>query len=152
MDEAELAWIAHPVKRRPEQAALIAAVVLVTMWVVLVTLESLFLSVLAAIILLVSVGPFLLPTRYRLTATGVEERRLVQRRFRAWKDLRRVEVGPGAALVSPFARRSWMDRYRGVMLYLDGLDPAARDQVVATLRRRVAPVTPPTPPTPEPEP
>ncbi len=130
----ELAWTAHPAKRQPEQIALIAAIVLVTAWVVMVTLESPWLALVAAVILVVSVGQFLFPTRYRLTDAGVEERRLLGRKFRAWSDLRRIQVGPGAALVSPFARPSWMDRYRGIMLYLDGAD---RDAVVAALRARI---------------
>jgi hypothetical protein len=130
----ELAWVAHPARRRPEQIALVAAVVLISAWAVLVTLESPGLALLAAILLVASVAPFLFPTRYRLSEAGVEERRLWTRKFRAWRDLRRVQVGPGAALVSPFARPSWLDRYRGILLYLDGAD---RDAVVAALRARI---------------
>ena len=72
---------------------------------------------------------------FRLTDDGVEERRLWSSRRRRWGDLRRVQVGPGAALVSPFARPTWLDRYRGIVLQLDGAD---RDHVVAILRQRVS--------------
>jgi hypothetical protein len=130
-------WTSHPAKRRPDQVALVVAIVLLTMWVVLVTLQSILLAVLAAVFLALSIAPFLLPTRYRLDDAGVEQRRLTSRRFRAWSDLRRVQIGAGAALVSPFARPSWMDRHRGVMLYFDGLDADGKAQVVETLRARV---------------
>jgi len=130
----ELRWTAHPARSRPRDVALVAAVVLLASWAVMVALRSPFLTVLAAVILLVSIAPFLLPTHYRLDDDGVEERRFGRRRFRAWRDLRRWQVGPGAALVSPFARRHWLERYRGILLYLDGAD---RDQVVATLRERI---------------
>jgi hypothetical protein len=130
----DIAWTAHPARRQPEQIALIAAIVLVTTSVVLVTLESAWLALLAAVILLASVAQFLFPTRYRLSDAGVHEQSLLRRKFRAWRDLRRVQVGLGAALVSPFARPSWMDRYRGIMLYLDGSD---RDAVIARLRDRI---------------
>jgi hypothetical protein len=134
-----LSWTAHPARRRPEQLALVVAVVLLSTWTVLVTLQSIFLALLAAVILVVALAPFLFPTHYRVDERGVEQRRLVGRRFRTWSDLRRLQIGPGAALVSPFARPSWMDRHRGFILYFDGLDAAGRDQVVAALRAGVAP-------------
>jgi hypothetical protein len=130
----EVRWTAHPARRRPQDVFLVAAVVLVSAWAVLIALESAFLAALAAAILLLSVAPFLVPTHYRLDDDGVEERRLWSRKRRAWADLRRLQIGPGAALVSPFASRSWLDRHRGLLLYLDGAD---RDRVVAILRERV---------------
>jgi hypothetical protein len=131
----ELRWTAHPVKRRPRDAALVAMVVLFSAYGVLAFTRSIFLAVLAIAILLVSVAAFLVPTHYKLDDHGVEERRLGRRRFRAWSELRRVQVGAGAALVSPFARKHWADRYRGVVLLLDG---APRDRVVAILREKIA--------------
>jgi hypothetical protein len=127
-------WTAHPAKRRPQDVMLLAMVVLFSAWAVLVSLQSAFLAVLAVVILMFAVIPFYVPTRYRLDAEGVSERRLGRHKFRAWSDLRRVQIGAGAALVTPFARRSWLDRYRGVMLYLDGAD---RDRVLAMLRARI---------------
>ena len=130
----EVRWTAHPARRRPQDIFLVAAVVLVSAWAVLVTLESPLLAGLAALILVVSVAPFLLPTHYRLDDDGIEERRVFTTRRRAWSELRRVQLGPGAALVSPFARKSWLDRRRGLYLYLDGAD---RDQVIAILGERI---------------
>lgn len=124
-------------KRRPDQLALIAAVVLLSVWVVMVSLGSAFLAFLAAVILVVAVLPFLVPTHYRLDDQGIEQRRLGARRFRPWSELRRLQIGPGAALVSPFARPSWMDRHRGFLLYFDGLDADGKAAVIATLRRHV---------------
>lgn len=133
----EVRWTAHPAKRRPQDLFLVGAVVLLSMWAVLVTLESPLLTGLAGVILLVSVAPFLVPTHYRLDDDGVEARRLWTCRRRVWRELRRVQVGRGAALVSPFARPSWLDRHRGVLLYFDGLDDAGRGRVVDELRSRV---------------
>jgi hypothetical protein len=130
----EVRWTAHPARRRPQDVFLVAAVVMVSAWAVLVALDSPFLAGLAALILVLSVAPFLVPTHYRLDDDGVEERRLWTRKRRAWSDLRRLQVGPGAALVSPFASKSWLDRTRGILLYFDGAD---RDQVIAVLRERV---------------
>lgn len=130
----ELRWTAHPARRRPRDVALVATVVLSSSWAVLASLRSAYLAALAAAILLVSVAAFLVPTHYRVDDDGVEERRLGRRRFRAWAELRRVQVGPGAALVSPFAKKHLLDRYRGIIVSFDGAD---RDAVIAALRARV---------------
>lgn len=130
----DLRWTAHPAKRRPRDVALVAMVVLFSAYGVLVWTRSAFLAALATVILLISVSAFLVPTHYALDDEGVHERRLGRRRFRAWSELRRVQVGKGAALVSPFARAHWLERYRGMLLYLDGAD---RDAVIAALRQRI---------------
>ena len=129
-----LAWTAHPARRRPRDLALVAAVLLLTTGAVLVSFESLFMTALAAVIVVLSIGSFLFPTHYRLSEEGIEERRLGMRRARRWADLRRLEIGRGAALVSPFARKSWLDRSRGFLLLFDGAD---RQAVVAELERRM---------------
>ena len=128
-------WTAHPAKRRPRDLALVAAVVLLTAGGVLSTLQSLYLAVLAVVILLVATAPFWLPTHYILSDSGVEQRRAGRTRSRPWDQLRRLAVGRDAALVSPFRAPNWMDRYRGITVMFDGGD---RDHIVAILRDRVA--------------
>lgn len=127
-------WTAHPARRRPRDVALLVAVVCLTAYAVLVSLESAFLALLSVGILLVATGPFLLPTRYTITDDRIEAVRAFTRRARRFADLRRVDVGRGVALVTPFARPSWMDRHRGILIYLDGAD---QQRVVAILRERI---------------
>ena len=133
-----VAWTAHPARRRPQDAMLAACVVLATVYAVLVGLGSALLAALAAGLLVASIAPFLAPTRYRLDAERLSERRLLVHRSRAWSELRRVDVGARAARVSPYARPRWLDRYRAITVILpvpgDGAD---RDDVVRALRERV---------------
>lgn len=133
----ERRWISHPARRQPAQVALVSSVVLISAWTVLVTLGSPYLALLAVVLLVVAIAPFLLPTHHRLGDDGVEVRRLGARRFRPWPELRRVQIGRGGALLSPFARPSWMDRYRGLLLSFDGLTRDQRAGVVDELRRRL---------------
>ncbi len=107
---------------------------LLSAWAVLVTLEAPGLAALAVVMIAAAVAPFWLPTRYRIDDGGIEERRWPRRRRRSWPELRRVEVGPRALLVSPFARPSWLDRYRGMVIMFDGGDRAA---IVAAVRARI---------------
>lgn len=128
-------WTAHPARRRPRDLALVVAVVLLTSGAVLGSLESPLLCALSAMFLVVAVAPFLFPTHYTLTDVAVSAERVWRHRSRAWSELRRLEIGPGAALVSPFARPSWLDRYRGIIVMFDGAD---RAQVIAIVRERMA--------------
>jgi hypothetical protein len=128
-------WTAHPAKRRPQDVMLALCVVALTAWAVLVGLRSGWLAAIAVVMLVVAIAPFLVPTHYRLDDDGIAERRLFVTRARRWSELRRVEVGRGAALVSPYAHARWLDRYRGLVIYFDG---AEREEVVRELRARIA--------------
>ena len=127
-------WTAHPARKRPRDVALVSAVVLLTCGAVLASFESLLLAGLAVVVLVVAISAFLFPTHYTLTDVGIEERRVFRRKSRQWKDLRRLQVGSDAALVSPFATKNWLDRYRGLIVLFDGSD---RDEVVDILERQV---------------
>ena len=111
-----ISWKVHPARQRPADAALAAAIVSLAAWAVLVSLQSLLLTALAVLILLVATAAFWLPTTYILDETSVTEQRLGRRRSRAWPELRRFTVGTRGALLSPFARPHWMERYRGMVL------------------------------------
>jgi len=134
-----LEWTAHPARRRPQDAMLAACVILVAAYAVLVSLQSALLAGLAVAFLVAAITPFLVPTRYRLDAEQLVERRLFVTRSRRWSELHRVEIGKRAALVSPFRQPRWLDRYRGITMILplpgDGAD---RESVVRELRERVS--------------
>ena len=54
-----LAWTAHPARRRPDQLALIAAVVLLSAWAVMVTLQSPWLIILAMNLIMLATAMFI---------------------------------------------------------------------------------------------
>ena len=128
-----IAWTVHPAKRRPQDVALAAMIIALTAFATLVSLESLLLTALAVVLLLVAIAPFLLPTHYRLDDDAVSERRWFVTRTRAWSQLQRLEVGQRGAFVSPFKDRRWLDRYRGITIMF----PDDREPIVAVLRARV---------------
>lgn len=134
MDPVLAEWTAHPARSRPRDVALVVAVVALTAAAVLVSFASAWLALVSAAILLVAVAPFLLPTRYTITAEAIAAQRAFRRRERRFADLRRVDIGPGAALVSPFARPHVLDRHRGLLVFFDGGD---RERVVAILREKL---------------
>lgn len=131
-----LEWTAHPARQRPRDLALVLCVLLLTMGAVLATFQSFFFALLSAAILLASISSFLFPTHYAISAWGVQQARLGQRRARPWHELRRMELGNHGALLSPFAKASWMDRYRGLVLQFGTADQAV---IVELLKKHFSP-------------
>ena len=129
-------WTAHPAKERPRDVALVLCVFCLTMAATLIAFQSLFLTGLAAVILTLGISSFLLPTTYSLSEWGVEAKGMVRKRARGWSELRRYEIGKEAVLVSPFAKKTRLDRYRGMVLLLGNAD---RDQVVRMLELNLGP-------------
>jgi hypothetical protein len=127
-------WTAHPARRRPRDVALVVAVVATTMAVVLMSFDSLGLALLAGVVLVIAVAPFLLPTRYTVTDEAIEAARGLRRVRRRFADLRRVDVGADRALLSPFRAPRRLDRFRAMMVFLDGAD---RERVVRILEERI---------------
>jgi hypothetical protein len=129
-----MVWTAHPAARRPQDVMLVVFVIAIASYAILVGMQSAWLAGVAAIMLVIATAPFLLRTHYRLDGDGVVERRGFVTRSRRWSELRRLEVGRAAALVSPYAQRRWLDRYRGITIYFDGGD---RDAVIRELQARL---------------
>jgi hypothetical protein len=127
-------WTAHPARRRPQDAMLAICVIAFATYAVLVGMQSPWLALVAAAMLLVAVSPFLARTHYRLDADGIAERRLFVTRTRRWSELRRLEIGRAAALVSPYTQRRWLDRYRGMTIWFDG---GERDAVIRALEEHL---------------
>jgi len=129
-----MSWTAHPAARRPQDVMLVVFVIAIASYAILVGMQSALLAAVAAIMLVVATAPFLMRTHYRIDGDGVVERRGFVTRSRRWSELRRLEVGRAAALVSPYAQRRWLDRYRAITIYFDGGD---RDAVIRELQARL---------------
>ena len=79
-----------------------------------------WLTGLAGVILGVAVAPFFVPTGYRLSSEGIEISRPWRSWRRPWTSFRAVRPGPDLVVLSPFAKRSWLDSIRGEILLLEG--------------------------------
>ena len=135
----EIAWRAWPLRRRPGRGALGALLVVGTCWGVADWSRDAWLTVLAVVVLAFSVGPFFVPTAYRLSSTGVEIRRPWRTWRRPWKDFRGVRSNRDLVVLSPFARWSWLDGIRGETLFVED----NRGEVLAYVERMVGKETGP---------
>ncbi len=104
--------------------------ILIRLW----TASSL-LTLLAALVFLVSLWPFYFPVRYRCDETGVSvdyrlgRRRLLWVRRVPWTRFRSYGILPGAVVLSPFLRARPLERFRVLLLPC----PDNRNEVVACL-------------------
>jgi hypothetical protein len=95
------------------------------------------LSTLMGLAVLGALAPGLTPTRCRVDGAGVARRALFGWDRRAWPQIRRARVSAAGLFVSPFARRSRLDRFRGLFLPLPR-DGAAAAPLLEALRQEVA--------------
>lgn len=121
-------WTTHPARARPLAGlvvlALVAAVSVLAGRAMGPGLG--FTAWIFAALLLGSVSGFLLPTRYELDDERIRVRHLFAVRTRERSAIRRIEIGPGAARLSPFPRPRRLDRFRALVVPLDGAPGDAR--------------------------
>ncbi len=111
--------------------AVLVAVPLVFGWAF-----GLYWGVLAFVLILGTNLSFVTPTRYVFTQEGVTVHRFWGRIHHPWHRFRRVELDANGVFLSPFARPSRLDAFRGLYLILP--DPEIRKRVYDLAASRIA--------------
>jgi hypothetical protein len=120
--------------RSPYRATAAVLFLALVAWTLQTWLHAGYFTVLAVLLLWGQVASFFLPTRYTLTDDAVTVRGLVTRREKAWSDFQSYLVDREGVLLSPFAERSRLERFRGLSLQFHG----NRDQVIAFVEGAMA--------------
>ena len=135
---AAVEWTISPWREDPARATfvVIAALLLWLLAAWLLPGERL-LSTLMGLAVLVVLAPGMTPTQCRVDDNGVARRVLFAWDRRAWREIRRAGVSVGGLFVSPFTRRSRLDRFRGLFLPVPRRVAGAA-QLLDTLRQELA--------------
>ncbi|HZT40759.1 MAG TPA: hypothetical protein VFA07_01150 [Chthonomonadaceae bacterium] len=131
-----LAWRVHLLRRDPSRLPALLMVLLLAMACVWMMFGAL-LPVLAAVLLLLgAAGEYLFPLSYQITAEGVFANTLAGRNALPWKEARRCWRERGGLIVTPLAKPSRLDAFRGVLVRFapDG-EPGDRASVLEAIRR-----------------
>ena len=128
-------WSLHLARRQPRKAAAALALIAAASITAGYGFGSLILGLLAALLLIASISDFLFPLTFVLTDDGVAVRGLLHRRRMAWSQVRRVARDELGVKLSPLARRSRLDAYRGIYLWFEGND----DDVMSFIAHHVRP-------------
>ena len=113
-------WTVHLAGRQPGKA--IAALVIVAAAAVCAGygFRAVWAGALAAALLVAAISDFLFPVRYEMDEQGVQARGLVMRRRMGWAQVRRVVRDELGVKLSPLARPSRLEAYRGIYLWFAG--------------------------------
>lgn len=120
--------------RSPVRAVAAVLFVALVAWTLQTWLHAGFFTVIAVLLVWGQVAGFFLPTRYTLTDDAVTARGLLSRKQKPWSDFRSYYVDREGVLLSPFAERSRLERFRGLSLQFHG----NREAVVAFVERVMA--------------
>ncbi len=92
VEEERLVWVEHPARRRPCVAVAAIGYVALAAAALQAFLRTPWMTAAGALIMVGAVAEFLFATRYRLTTTAAERRRLGIVRRLAWTDVRAVRL------------------------------------------------------------
>lgn len=134
MSGRNVVWRSHPLVDEFPRSALLPLAILAASCAVALAFKEAGYGLIAIAALAGSLARYLLPTSYELREDGAVLRFLGRSRLVPWGEVKRVEVGRDGVLLSPFARRSRLDSFRGTFLRFKG----NRDEVVSFVRRQVA--------------
>lgn len=96
-------------------------------------MEQIAWGLFAILIMVVGCNRFFFPTRYELDAEGITARFPLKTIHYQWTELRRFVYDETGGFLSPRARRSFLDEYRGISL----LFPEDAEPIIAEIRQRL---------------
>ena len=133
VDES-LCWEVHPLRQEKASKSLLLIVIVATVsWSVAYSFDHFGYGLLSLCVIVFSLAHYFFPSRYRLDKTGVSRDLLGLQIRRSWTDFRRVDTRSNGLFLSPFARPSRLDSFRGLFLPFH----AERDQVVYYVQQHV---------------
>jgi hypothetical protein len=132
-DGEVLEWVCHPVRRRPLVSVAVTAFIVLVGVVVYLASSSNAITVLALVVLLVSLAKFYFPTVYQLNEKGVIVKTTTQKIFKEWSMYRSCYPDKNGILLSPFARPTRLENFRGLYVMFAG----NAEQVTAFVKKRI---------------
>ena len=115
-----LSWRYHPASKNKIKTVLAVAVVCLSGFFVWWYTQLVIFAVLAAAILAGSLGVFFFPTKYTLTEEGLTVEFLGAKQVKKWEGFSRAEPDRNGIFLSPFARKGFLENYRGIFVRYNG--------------------------------
>lgn len=115
--DGSLCWKVHPLRQeRAGKSILLVVIVGAVSWVAAFSFGHFAYGLLSLSILIFSLAHYFFPSRYSLDETGVSRTLLGHQTRRVWAEFRRVDARSNGLFLSPFARPSRLDSFRGLFL------------------------------------
>jgi hypothetical protein len=136
-DPVVFSWRTHRLRERPAMLLAVVPCLLLTAFAGSSVLGSPLAGLLAAGLVAASISDYLFPVRYELRRSGASAVCLFSRQEISWERVRTVWLAEDGVKLSPLARRSRLEAFRGVFLRF-GSDREAVLEAVRRLRAEAA--------------
>ena len=115
--DGPLCWEVHPLRQEKASKSLSLIVIVATVsWATAYSFGHFGYGLLSLCVLVLSMAHYFFPSRYKLDEIGVSRDILGRQTRRVWTDFRRVDARSNGLFLSPFARPSRLDSFRGFFL------------------------------------
>ena len=136
-----MTWTIHPAKDNKKKTIL-SLIFIGALILYVFIFWGLIWGAFGLIFMFIALQPYYFPTRYELTDEYVQVKTIFATQKRTLTDFKKVYVGKNGVLISPFKRKTFLNNFRGIFLFL----PPERDEIVKFLTDRIT-----EPPNPAPE-
>ncbi|MFP4459210.1 MAG: hypothetical protein ACLFSQ_06465 [Candidatus Zixiibacteriota bacterium] len=109
-------WTYHPAAENLLRTTLAIIVIIVSALVSAYYMEHVFFGFLALFVLFIGLGSYFFPTKYGVNEKGVVKEIVGQKWGKPWKYFRRKAFFDDGVLLSPLAKDSVLDKFRGWFL------------------------------------
>jgi hypothetical protein len=126
----QITWVNRPLKGRTGVTVFLAALFPVLAGLVYLESRNAAVTALALAFVGVAISPAILPTRYVVDPGGVLVSHFGRTRHRPWTAFRRLIVDSDVIVLSPFAKPSFLDSFRGQYLRFNRDQESLREEVL----------------------
>ena len=126
-------WICHPAKRKMYVTVLVTVFLISLVFVVYFVTYSALLTSLSVLFLWGSLSSFYFPTQYKLSENEIIVKTTMQTLKKEWSIYRTYYPDKNGVLLSPFARRTRMENFRGLYVKFE----SNKDEVMAFVEKQM---------------
>lgn len=129
-----LKWKSHLCMEHPRKTVFLI-IFLLAIWVGVYLTSGPFWLFIAILFLGGAVLPFFLPTYYHLHNDGIEVKGAVMKKKKSWADFRSCYPGKNGVLLSPFAKPSRLENFRGTYLRFNNNKDEVTEFITAHIKK-----------------
>ena len=128
------AWTVHPLRDNWKRSALLLLFLVLLFSSIYWSFRSISITILSAIFLISSLHRYFVPSRYEFHDDCLVVTSLSRRITKPWFDFHSFYVDLNGVLLSPFAKPSRLENFRGVYVRFGSSPP---DEIVDFIQRKV---------------
>jgi hypothetical protein len=125
-------WTIHPAKENQTKTILSLAFIGALMVYVFIFWGPVW-GAFGLIFMFIALQPYYFPTKYEVGDEFVQVKTIFATQKRKLTDFKKVYVAKNGILLSPFRRKTFLNNFRGVFLFL----PRERDEIIKFIKDRI---------------